>query len=175
VGLTFTYRARTRTLLLACLGIAFSAFVGSITSRIDWLAILIIGLWGIGAGLLASISQPATIISLQSVVALIILSHFALDPVHAALQAALMFAGALLQTLLAILPLPGQRAVPERAALATVYQKLAAYTADTAKEQNGHGVRDALLKAYTTLTDSNIQSQRGKIFLGYSKRQSVYA
>ena len=90
VGLTFTYRARTRTLLLACLGIAFSAFVGSLIGRIDWLAILVLGLWGFGAGLLASIGQEGLSIGIQSVVALIILTHFALDPLHAALQALLM-------------------------------------------------------------------------------------
>jgi len=105
VGLTYTYRARIRTMLLACLGIALSAFVGSITSRIDWLAILAAGLWGIGAGMLVAISQPAMVIGLQSVIALIILSHFELDPFHAAIQAALMFAGALLQVILIVIPL----------------------------------------------------------------------
>jgi len=92
-------------MLLACLGIALSAFVGSITSRIDWLAILAAGLWGIGAGMLVAISQPAMVIGLQSVIALIILSHFELDPFHAAIQAALMFAGALLQVILIVIPL----------------------------------------------------------------------
>jgi len=106
VGLTYTYRARTRTLLLACAGIAFSAFVGSIVGRIDWLAILVLGLWGFGAGLLAAISQPAMVIGIQSVLALIILTHFALDPLHALLQALLMLVGALFQTLLAIIPFP---------------------------------------------------------------------
>src|SRR5436309_6469752 len=57
VGMLYTYRARTRTMLLACAGIALSAFVGSTTSQIDWLAILVAGLWGIAAGLLVSISQ----------------------------------------------------------------------------------------------------------------------
>src|SRR2546421_2487641 len=52
VGLTYTYHARTRAMLLACFGITLSAFVGAITSRIDWLAILVPGIWGIGAGLL---------------------------------------------------------------------------------------------------------------------------
>src|SRR5947209_15767573 len=52
IDLTSPYHARTRTMLLACGGIAFSAFVGSLTGRIDWLAILVIGIWGIGIGLL---------------------------------------------------------------------------------------------------------------------------
>ncbi len=69
VGLTYTQRARTRTLLLACLGIALSAFVGTITGDIPWLAVLLIGIWGFGAGLLVSISQSAMIIGLQSALA----------------------------------------------------------------------------------------------------------
>src|SRR5579863_4396155 len=87
VGLASTYRSRTRTMLLASAGIAFSAFVGSITGPIGWLAILVAGIWGVGAGMLVAINQPAMIIGLQSALALIILSHFALDPFHAAIQA----------------------------------------------------------------------------------------
>src|SRR2546421_885047 len=83
VGLTYTYRTRTRTMLLDCLGVALSAFVGSLTSHIGWLSVLVAGIWGIGAGLMVSISQPATVIGLQSTLALIILTHFELDPAHA--------------------------------------------------------------------------------------------
>ncbi len=45
VGLTSTYRSRTRTMLLASVGIAFSAFIGSITGPIGWLSILVAGIW----------------------------------------------------------------------------------------------------------------------------------
>lgn len=165
VGLTFTYRARTRTLLLACLGIAFSAFIGSLIGRIDWLAILVLGLWGFGAGLLASTGQEGLTIGIQSVVALIVLTHFALDPLHAALQALLMLAGALFQTLLASIPLPRQRATPERTVLAAVYQKLAAYASDTTKDVSRREVSSALLQAYTTIADTNTKSQQGKILV----------
>jgi hypothetical protein len=46
VGLTYTHRARTRTLQLACVGIALSAFIGTITGNNNLLAILLIGIWG---------------------------------------------------------------------------------------------------------------------------------
>jgi uncharacterized membrane protein YccC len=165
VGLTYTYRARTRTLLLACLGIAFSAFVGSITSRIDWLAILVACLWGFGAGLLVALGQSAMVVGLQAAVALIVLSHFALDPLHALLQAALMLAGALFQTLLAILPFPWRHTAPERVALVVLYSRLADYAAQSPDEQDGHAVRDALLKAHTVLSDSGIRGQQKDLFL----------
>ncbi len=112
------------------------------------------------------------IIGLQSALALIILSHFSLDPVHAILQAALMLAGALLQTLLAIVPVPWQQTVPERETLSTLYQKLADYAIQLPQEHNerdaqaSQKVRDALLQAYSTVMDSNLQSRQGKIFFG---------
>ena len=172
VGLTSTYRSRTRTMLLASAGIAISAFVGSITGPIGWLSILVAGIWGIGAGMLVAISQPMMVIGLQSALALIILSHFALDPFHAAIQAALMFAGAVLQTMLAIVPVPWQRTAPEREALSNLYQKLADYAIQLPHEHNerdaqvSQEVRDALLQTYSTVTDSNLQSRQGKIFYG---------
>jgi uncharacterized membrane protein YccC len=166
VGLTYAYRARMRTMLLACAAVALSAFVGSITSRIDWLAILVVGIWGIGAGLLVAVSQSAMVIGLQAVVALIILSHFALDPVQAVLQAALMFIGALLQAVLLIVPSPWQRTTPERTALATVYQKLADYAVNLANEESSRQTRTALLKAHSTLSESNLRSPQGRMFFG---------
>ncbi len=163
VGLTYTYRARARTLLLDCVGIALAAFVGSVTSHIAWLSVLAVGLWGIGAGLLVALSQPAMVVGLQSTLTLIILTHFGLDPAHAAIQAALLFAGALLQTVLAILPSPWKNTSPERAALNAVYSKLASYAEDSGPQQSAQ-VRDALLKAHLTLADTDTGSQQGKVF-----------
>jgi uncharacterized membrane protein YccC len=164
VGLTTTSRVRTRTMLLDCVGIALAAFVGSVTGHIGWLSVLVIGIWGIGAGMMVAVSQPAMILGLQSTIALIILTHFELTPAQAAIQAMLMFAGALLQTLLAILPSPWKTTSPERSALFVVYQKLADYTSSQPKVSSGAQVRDALLKAHQTLADSNTQSQQGQIF-----------
>ena len=164
VGLTTTSRVRTRTMLLDCVGVALSAFVGSITGHIGWLSVLVVGIWGIGAGMMAAISQPAMILGLQSTLALIILTHFKLEPAQAAIQAILMFAGALLQTTLAILPSPWKTTSPERSALFSVYQKLADYAGSTSEEKSLQQARDALSKAHQTLGDSNTQSQQGKIF-----------
>ncbi len=166
VGLIYPYHARHRMMVLACVSIGLSALVGGITGRIDWLAILVAGIWGFGAGLLVSISQAAMIIGLQSAIALIILSGFKLDPAHAVIQAGLMFAGALLQLALAIIALPWKNRAPELSVLSAVYQKLADYAIDPANEQNEQQLREALVQAQTTLSDSDIESQQGKIFFG---------
>jgi uncharacterized membrane protein YccC len=166
VGLTFTYSARARTLLLACLGIALSAFIGTITGNIPWLAILLIGIWGFGAGLLVSINQSAMIIGLQSTLALIIFSHYATDPAHAALWAALLFSGALLQTLFALIPIPLEKTSAERSALSSVYLKLADYAAHPSDEEISGQLRDALQQAHSTLLDTNLNTRQGRIFFG---------
>ena len=166
IRLASPYHTRIRTLLLACVGIALSAFVGSLTGQIGWLSVLLAGIWGIGAGLLVALDQSATITGLQSALALIILSHFALTPVQALLQAALMFAGALLQTLVTMIPVPWQRTNPERMVLANLYQTLSHYALDPTDEQNGERIRDALSKAYSTLSDSRRESYQGNLFFG---------
>ncbi|HEX6481010.1 MAG TPA: FUSC family protein [Ktedonobacteraceae bacterium] len=166
VGLTFTHRARARTLLLACAGIALSAFIGTITGNIVWLAILLIGIWGFGAGLLVAISQSAMVIGLQSTLALIIFSHYATDPTHAALWAALLFSGALLQTLFALIPIPLEKTSAERSALTSVYQKLADYAAHPTDEEIAGQLRDALQQAHATLLDANLRTRVGRVFFG---------
>lgn len=164
VGLTFTYRARTRLLLFASIGLALSALVGSLTGRFALPAILIIGIWGFGAGMLVSISQSAMLIGLQSMLAFIVLSHFALSPPQAVIQALLMLSGALLQTALGFIPLPGYTFSPERAALSTVYQVLADKAEDPSHPLTGGQINEALTKAETTLAGSDLTTPRGKVF-----------
>jgi uncharacterized membrane protein YccC len=166
VGLTNPYHVRLKTMLLASLGVVVSAFIGGATGRIDWLAILMAGIWGVGAGLFVAIGQTAMIVGLQSTVALIIFAHFSLTPVQAFIEAMLMFAGALLQILLAMIPIPRQRFVPERAALANVYLALAKYAEDAASQTASHQTNDALVKAESTLAGGNSQRQQGRVFYG---------
>lgn len=164
VALDASSSARTRTMFLACVGIAVSAFVGSVTSQIDWLAILVIGIWGFGAGMLVALNRFAMIIGLQSTVALIILAHFKLDPLQAALQALLMFVGALFQAGLGLLAARWQRTKFERLALAAAYRRLAAYASDPGG--TFPQTRDALSNAQTILAESNIPEREGNVLYG---------
>ncbi|QBD78920.1 hypothetical protein EPA93_24225 [Ktedonosporobacter rubrisoli] len=164
IGLTYTYRARTKAMLFASLGIAISAFVGGITGDISWLAILVAGIWGFGAGMLVAISQTGMIIGLQSMIALIILSHFALPPALALGQAFLMLVGALFQTLLAIIPYPWYRFGPERATLSAVYRAIADYVEDPADSAINQRARGSLLKAVDTIADSSLRNPKARAF-----------
>ncbi|GHO46789.1 hypothetical protein KSX_49520 [Ktedonospora formicarum] len=162
VGLNATSSARVRAMLLACVGVAVSAFVGSATSRIDWLAILVAGIWGVGVGMLVPLGKYATPIGLQAAAALIVLSHFSLDPLHAALQAFLIFAGALLQTGLIWLVSRGYVTTIERITLAQAYEILAEHVHGSVE-----GVRpvgEALLNAYEMLAESSMPERPWKVF-----------
>lgn len=166
VELTSPQHARIRTLLLACLGIALSAFIGTITGNISWLNILLVGLWGVGTGLLIAVSQSAMIVGLQSTLALLIFSHYASDPGHAALASILLFCGALFQTLVAMIPFPLESTAAERSALVSVYQWLAAYAAHPCDEKVAGRLRDALKQAQATIAGTSSQTQSGQIFFG---------
>ena len=164
VGFTYTYRVRIRTMLLASLGIGLSALVGGLTGPIDWLLVPITGLWGLGAGILVAIDQPSMTVGLQCCLALIVLAHLQLNPLQAVEQAGLLFSGAMLQVILALIPVPFRQTTPERDALSSIYQKLANYATHPDDSQSRQQVRDAFTQAYNTLSGTNAQSWQGHIF-----------
>lgn len=165
-GLNFTYHARVRSMFLSSLGIGISALVGGFTGDIDGLGILIAGIWGFGAGLLVSVSQAASFIGLQAALVLIIFSHFVLSPAQTLHYAALVFLGALIQTGLALIPVPWLSFGVERGAMLTVYQTLADYAENDAPVDMGRPISEAFVKAETTLADSNPRSPKSDILYG---------
>lgn len=164
VGLRDTYRTRVRTMLIDSLFVAFSTFVGGITGNAGWLLILIVGIWGVVAGVFASVSQVAQVVGLQACIALIVYAHLGLKPAQAVQVALLVFSGALFQTLLALIPSPWRNTAPERSALAAIYQKLADYATNLFDEQDALQIADVLLQGHTTLLHSDTRAEKGKMF-----------
>jgi hypothetical protein len=164
VGLRDPYPTRVRSMLLASFFVALSTLVGGITGSVGWLLILATGIWGIVAGMFASVSQVGLVVGLQACTALIVFAHLALHPAQAAQIALLVLIGTLFQTLLAISPSPWRNTAPERSALAKVYQKLADYAANLFKEQDALQLTDVLLQGHTTLMNSNTRTEQGKMF-----------
>ncbi len=164
VGLRDPYWTRVLAMLLASLFVALSTFVGGIIGSIGWLLVLATGIWGIVAGMFASVSQVALVVGLQACTALIVYAHLALTPVQAVQIAVLVFIGALFQTLLAAIPSPWTNTAPERSALAAIYQKLADYAANLFNEQDALQLVDILLQGHTTLLNSNTSTEKGKMF-----------
>jgi uncharacterized membrane protein YccC len=163
VGLKDTSQSRWQTMLLACLFIALAALIGGLIGGLGWLPVLVIGIWGLVAGMFVSFSPVAQIVGVQSCVALIVYAHLDLDPPHAVLIAALVCVGALFQVFLAIVPSPWKNTVPERSALASIYQKLAAYTIQSSDEQGVLQISEALQAAHTMLLHSNTRNEKGQM------------
>ena len=164
IGLKDPYRTRVWAMSLACLFVTLSTLIGGLIGGFGWLPVLVIGLWGLGAGMFASLSNVAQIIGIQSCVALIVYAHLGLDPPHAVLTAGLVCLGALFQILLARLPSPWKNTVPERATLATIYRKLADYAEQPSSEPGALQMSDALLAGHTVLLNSDTKSAQGQMF-----------
>lgn len=164
VGLKDSYQKRARSMLLSSLFVTLSALVGGIVGGFGWLAVLVaVGVWGIVAGMFASISQTAQVVAIQACSALIVYTHLELDPSHAILVAGAVGLGTLFQFLLAIIPSPWTNTLPERSALATIYQKLSEGAASPSEQQTLQAV-EALLSGYNTLLSSNTRSEKGQMF-----------
>ncbi len=148
------YLPRIRTMLLACVGDALSVLVGASAAHILWLIVLLMALWGFGAGMLATVSQAATTIGLQAVAALAISSHFLLSPERAAYTAGLLFAGGLIQTLFTLAPWPLKRGYYERQALAAAYRALAASAEASLDREREQQATNALAQAGAVLAAS---------------------
>lgn len=145
------YRLRAGRMLLACLAGALSVFVGAATGTIDWLAVVLVALWGLAAGLLVALGQAATQIGLTGIIVLLVYGAHPLAPGLAAGQALLFLAGGLLQTLLSVAVWPVQRYRPEREALAAVFRKFAAYVEAPSGRDTAPPVTAEITTAATTL------------------------
>ncbi|EFH89286.1 FUSC family protein [Ktedonobacter racemifer] len=164
VGLRDPSRTRARGMLLDSLFMALSALVGGITGSVGWLLVLVTGMWGVVAGVFASVSPMGLIVGLHACSALVVFAHFALTPVQALQIAALVGIGALFQTLLTIIPSPWTNTAPERSALVAIYQKLAAYAANVFSGQDVLQLADVLIQGQTTLFQSDTRTEQGKLF-----------
>jgi uncharacterized membrane protein YccC len=164
VGLKDPYQKRAQTMLLACVFVTLSALVGGVVGGLGWLPVLIsVGVWGLVAGMFASINQTAQVVAIQACSALIVYTHLDLDPPHALLVAGAVGLGTLLQLFLATIPSPWTNTIPERTALATIYRKLAEAASKPSDEQTLQA-SEALLSGHNTLLSGNTRSEKGRMF-----------
>jgi len=129
------YRLRMQRMLLTAIAAGFSAVVGSLLGASAGLTMAAALAWGIGGGLLVALGTDAGRAGMTSMILLVIMAAEPLPPPMALGTGGLIFAGGLLQTLLAIAAWPLQRYRPEREALATLCRDLAA----SARGPFGHG------------------------------------
>jgi uncharacterized membrane protein YccC len=133
------YRTRAAVMLVTASAMALTTCLGAIAGKSTVALVLLMALFSYGYGVVSALGPSASSAALNAVVALIIFSGQAAQPMASAvssatalppaavLQPLLVFAGGLVQTVLLVFvwPLIGYSA--ERRALAAVYRGLAAY------------------------------------------------
>ncbi len=145
------YRLRMQRMLLTALAAGLSAFVGGVVGGSTlWLAIAAF-VWGIAGGMLVALGPNAGRAGLTSMILLVITAAEP-HPTGLALDAAvLIFAGGVLQMLLAIAAWPLQRYGPERNALASLCRQLAASARAPIDQAQAPPVTQALLDVESLL------------------------
>lgn len=122
-----TYAVRFRRLVLAACGGALAALTGFTLGNHTALILPLLAIWTFAASLLVALGGPATRVGLTSIIVLLIASSRA-DPATAIQASLLIFAGGLLQALLAVALWPLDPDRPQRHMLAEAFRALAATT-----------------------------------------------
>lgn len=123
------YRSRAAVMIYAAFAMALSIFVGSLAGYSDLASIVTAAVAAFAGGLLVAAGPAAAFVGQQSGVAVLIAAGFPTDPRGAAIRAAIVLGGGLVQTLLVVILWPLRRFSAERAAIAAAYRSLAAYAA----------------------------------------------
>ncbi|MGH7330078.1 MAG: FUSC family protein, partial [Polyangiaceae bacterium] len=121
------YRTRATAMIWTVAAMALSTFVGAFVGHSLIALVVVTALWGYAYGIIASLGPAAITVGINSVIALIVFSHYPVDALHAAGEAVLVFAGGLVQTFLLVSVWPLRRFSAERRALANAARSLAQY------------------------------------------------
>ena len=124
------YRSRAAVMIAAAVGMAVSVLLGSVGGASDPASIAIATAAAFASGMFVSLGPSASFVGLQCVVAVLIAGGFPADLRGAAIRAALVLGGGLIQTLLVVSIWPLRRFSAERRGLATAYRSLARYASD---------------------------------------------
>jgi len=119
------YRQRMQHMLMSAAAAGLSALLGILVGGHTWLFVLAAALAGLLGGLLVALGPVIARVGMTSMIVLIITADMQVPTAHAPGVAALIFAGGVLQMLMAVAAWPLQRYRPERFALATVLRQLA--------------------------------------------------
>ena len=132
---------------------AVSGFIGCHTGAEPVANVILTVLWGLLLGLLGSLGTTATVVGINSALALIVFSHPPYDPAVALAQAGFILAGGVLQTVLLVLVWPLQRFSGERRVLAAAYRALAAYAGHLPETKLASPATAELTSVGTALAD----------------------
>ncbi|CBA16249.1 FUSC family protein [Xanthomonas albilineans] len=119
------YRARMQRMLMAALAAGVAALLGMLIGTQTLTLALAALVLGLGGGLLVALGPVAARAGLTSMILLVVSADVHLPPMQSLGVAALIFAGGVLQMLMALAAWPLQRYRPERFALADLMRQIA--------------------------------------------------
>ena len=119
------YRLRMQWMLMAAAAAGVSALLGIVIGAHSIVFVIAALAFAFCGGMLVALGPMAARVGLTSMIVMMVTADMRLPPIHAPGAAALIFAGGLLQMLLAVAAWPLQRYRPERFALADVLRQLA--------------------------------------------------
>jgi uncharacterized membrane protein YccC len=154
IGLTdsgIPYRGRVRAMLIAAAGAAVSTFVGEVTGSYDVIAVVLLALWGFGAGMFIALGLPTYFVALMAPLAMVVVASYPADALHSAERAGLVFVGGLVQVALVLVLWRMHAHRPERAAVARLYRAMATWITDLREDDHRTPVLAALDAARETL------------------------
>src|SRR5919204_277828 len=127
VDIGASYASRARVMLIGTALVGVSTLVGALTGGVDWLTVLLMGIWGFAAGLSACLGLAPSFLGVLAALSLLLSAYYP-DGLGESLQrAGLTMLGALVQTALALAVWPLRPFRPEREALASAYRAIAAF------------------------------------------------
>ena len=121
-----SFRPRPFLALCAAAGLSLSAFVGYLVSPWPWLFVPVVGVWAFAAGLLWALGQTAGIVASNTLSVMLIIVTLPENVGGAAIHAAVIALGGIVQALLAAV-WPWRRWAAQRDALADAYASVADY------------------------------------------------
>ncbi len=158
------YRTRAAAMLCTAFGMALSTLVGGFAAHATIAMIVTVALWGYLYGLLSSLGPAASAVGLNSVVALVIADAFAGNNASIVpMQALLVLAGGIEQTLLLVVLWPTRRYSAERHVLGDAYRALGAYANLLCEGAPGAPHPQAIASVREILSDPAPFSRRGDI------------
>lgn len=173
------YRHRAERMLLWTFLGAIAVFIGSLTGAHSVLAVLVTAVWAFVGGLGVAVSSRTGDLGLNTTVALIVFgARAAFDLEGAAITAALVLAGGLLQATFSLLFWPLRGSNPEGVALGQVYEQLASelrtmhaknaseHAGEALLEQQAGAIPAALQETLDALgSDHSVEGERFRMLL----------
>jgi uncharacterized membrane protein YccC len=157
------YRTRAAAMLLTASAMALSTLVGGLAAYSLPALVIVTALWGYAYGIIASLGPAATTVGINSVIALVVFSHFQLSFPMVVGEALLVLAGGLVQTLLLVSVWPLRRFSTERRSLAGACRSLSAYARTIASGRPELPAAAPIATVRQTLADPQPFARRGDI------------